>query len=422
MATVEKVVIAAALIACLLLGVSPGIAESRDDYIESYRAQCRAQFGHLLGPGQQQRLRTHVRDCVIAKMRAFSLKQAPNFRLSEFTPWLVQNRGPANAKGVIYFILGWTGRPLLDSYRLVPYFLKSLFENGWDVVASRVPQNLPHQDIAGWASHAAAPTIVRNRLQQLKQDGYHRVILSGHSWGGWIALLTLQQSDAVVDALLVSAPSVGPKVREGGRPNAFFEKNFSEYPRLVDRITLPTVLIFYPHDDEDPPGRSELAKRHFEKSQVAHLIIDHPAGFKGHFAGWLPLFDYLFGGCIRVFLESVKTEVCQPPPLVNNDFRSIINLKQISGAEDKLITSAESLVGKKFMVFALDTFNREWQYVSLTQRHGRGAISEVDQAVNFRGGLHCSDGACRRLVKWSDREDLEFDLKSGDLAAWWIQR
>ena len=420
--TSAKVVVSIGLAAAFLSFVmTPARTQSRDAFIERYRVQCRAQFEHLRGPGQQENVRSHVQNCVRAKISALSLKQAANFRLLEFTPWLVENHGPAKAKGVIYFILGWSGRPTLDNHLLAPYFLKTLSENGWDVVATKIPQHLPNQDFAVLGTYEAAPSIVRTRVQQLKADGYRRVILAGHSWGGWIVLLAAQADDLAADALLVSAPSVGPKTRDG-RNNPNFEKNFNEYPQLINGIKRPTVLMFYPDDDEDTPGRSDIARKRFEANKLPHVIIDHPAGFVGHFAGWLPLFDYEFGRCIQSFLDNPKTEGCDLSGLANDDFRSIVNLKQVVDADGKRITSPDTLVGKKFAAYTLGAPFRTWEFVSATRRHGTRAILEFDEDFTFHDGNLCANDACDVLVRWADRYILSFNAKSGDLSGWWIEQ
>jgi pimeloyl-ACP methyl ester carboxylesterase len=416
-----KVVVAAGLMATFLpLAIPPALAQSRDAFIERFREQCHQQLQHLRGSGQRTNFRAHVSDCVTAKMRALSLAHAGDFRLLDFTPWLVNNKGPESAKGVIYFILGWTGRPTLDEHRLVPYFLKTLAENGWDIVATKVPQQLPNQDITGWGSRVAAPPIVRKRIQQLKADGYRRVILAGHSWGGWIALLAAQAEDVAADALLISAPSVGPKILNGNK-NFSFELNFTDYPRLVKGIKLPTILMFYPDDDEDPAGRSDVARKVFADNKLANLLIDHPAGFAGHFAGWLPLFDYEFGRCIQSFLDNLKTDVCNLSPLDNDDFRSILSLHKIADADGKRITTADMLVGKKFAAYMLGVPFRDWEFVSTTKRHGTRAPLEFDEDFAFRDGKLCVKDDCYVLVRWSDGYILSYHANSGDLSGWWIE-
>jgi hypothetical protein len=41
---------------------------------ERYRAECIAQYAYLRGPGRVEIVRSHVRDCIIAKMQARALE------------------------------------------------------------------------------------------------------------------------------------------------------------------------------------------------------------------------------------------------------------------------------------------------------------------------------------------------------------
>lgn len=357
--------------------------------------------------------------CVVSIKPAASTE----FYLSEFTPWLVKNCGPTNAKGVVYFILGWNRRPLLDDVRLAPYFLKTLSENCWDVIVVKIPQNLPNQESFdfGRRSHDLALPIVRKRLKELKAQGYRRVVLAGHSWGGWVTLLSAQDHTLAADALLLSAPSVGARVQRDGSANPRFQRNFTDYPRLVNGIKVPTILMLYAEDDEDPPGRGDVARKRFEQNKLPHLVINHPAGFKGHFAGWLPLWDYQFSQCILRFLENSKTNTCQLSALSHEDFRSILNLKQVKDFESKRITSTEPLVGKKFAAYSLGLFRGQWEYLNQTRIRRISLIGEVRADVIVRDGLHCADDFCRLLIRWSDREILAFNSVTGSLAEWWIE-
>jgi hypothetical protein len=235
-------------------------------------------------------------------------------------------------------------------------------------------------------------------------------------------LLSGQDRTLAADALLLSAPSVGAKLRRDGSMNPGFQRNFTEYPRLVNGIKVPTILMLYPEDDEDPPGRGDVAKKQFEQNKLPHLIIDHPAGFRGHFAGWIPLFDYEFSQCILSFLENPTTDGCQLSPLSNDDFRSIINLKQVTEVESKRITSSEPLVGKKFVVYSVGRFRGQLEHLSATKRRSTTLIDEVNEDVFVRDGQHCTKDVCHILIKWSDREILAFDPASGNLAAWWTER
>jgi hypothetical protein len=48
-------------------------------------------------------------------------------------------------------------------------------------------------------------------------------------------------------------------------------------------------------------------------------------------------------------------------------------------------------------------------------------LQEGLESYVFRGGLLCAADNCTALIRWSEREILEFDPKTGNLRAWWIE-
>jgi len=65
-------------------------------------------------------------------------------QLTESTPPIVNELGPAEARGVIYSIRGYSpGKHAPDRFGILPYFLKSLNAAGWDVIGARVPASEP---------------------------------------------------------------------------------------------------------------------------------------------------------------------------------------------------------------------------------------------------------------------------------------
>jgi hypothetical protein len=44
------------------------------------------------------------------------------------------------------------------------------------------------------------------------------------------------------------------------------------------------------------------------------------------------------------------------------------------------------------------------------------------ETVTFRKDLHCVGSQCSKLIKWSEGQLLEFEAKSGKLAAWWVEQ
>jgi hypothetical protein len=230
---------------------------------------------------------------------------------------------------------------------------------------------------------------------------------------------------AAADALLLSAPNTfGPRISPiSGLPNGDFRLTVTEFGPVLSKINIPTVLIL-PDDtiwDPDPGARGQIAEKNFTQANVPHLVIAKPPGFSGHFAGWLPFFDFVYGKCIARFLENQNSDTCPLPPISNGDFRSILNLKQVTDADKKRITSAETLVGKKFDIYENNDFNRRYDYISPNQRIDMQAASDARESFLFRAGLLCSGNNCSTLIRWSDHEILEFDAKAGDLKAWWIE-
>ena len=151
-------------------------------------------------------------------------------------------------------------------------------------------------------------------------------------------------------------------------------------------------------------------------------MLAKPPGFSGHFAAYLPVFDFAYGQCIEAFIESPRLEACRPPPLSNDDFRSIVSLAQIGEVGGRQIVEAAMLTGKKFVVFSLvSDANQHYDYVAATQRLKMNTDGIARESVSFRDGLHCVGGACSKLIQWADGRLLEFDSKTGDLRAWWVE-
>ncbi len=310
-------------------------------------------------------------------------------KLLEFTPWLVQkNKGPANVRGVVYFIGGGSPGTVLTSAWAAPYFFKTLSENGWDVIEAKQPQSQINSDKPSSVVQPAA-VFLNRRVNELKAQGYKRVVAAGHSWGAWVCLVAAQDPDCAADVLLLSAPNpFGSKTQSrllhenyhrgytgpvaGGR----FQRNLTEFGPLLDKIKTPIVLIL-PDDtewDPDPGARGELALKHFTQVNVPHLIIAKPPGFYGHLGAYLPMFDYRYGTCIQSFLENPKSGACRPSPIASDDFRSIISIRQVAGADKKALSSAGELAEKNFVVYSMvDVVAKYYRYVSpgRADDHGR---------------------------------------------------
>jgi pimeloyl-ACP methyl ester carboxylesterase len=397
--------------------------------IERFRAQCRAEYAHLRGPGQRANVVNHVIACVGEKVGALVSAEAAvpvatskPLTFVEFTPWLIQApRGPAAAKGVVYFVGGFEAGGMLDGFRITPYFLKRLNDEGWDVIGAKAPRN-EHVRFGAEIASGGAASIVR-RVKELREQGYKRVVAAGHSWGAWSIMMAERAGLLSADVLLLSGPATfGQRISPiSNRPSPAFALNASLFPPLVQEGKTPSVLMFFKDDIFDPGGRGLVAEKALSERSVAHLVLDQPAGFSGHYAGWMPVFDYEYGHCIEAFIETPSNAPCVPPPLVKNDFRSILNLKQLALVDRKPIASAELLVGRKFVAYTLrDVDNKYLRYVSANKRVVMESDSEHPEAVTFHDGLHCVSKQCSILLQWSEHKILEFE-PNGALKAWWIE-
>jgi pimeloyl-ACP methyl ester carboxylesterase len=106
-------------------------------------------------------------------------------------------RGPQQAKGVVV----WShGRSINseDSQSPTPVYLKSLREDGWDV--------LRFNRLAKVDSLGESTRHLVDHVAELKQRGYKRVVLAGQSFGGFLSLMAADATPEV-DAVIATAPA-----------------------------------------------------------------------------------------------------------------------------------------------------------------------------------------------------------------------
>ncbi len=412
-------VISGALTAVALCFSLSARAYTDDALRERPGSDCRGRYSNLkdkpqvlLAQGRGGRNRTGAGQ----SKEETTPSSADEIKLLEFKPPLVHAPGgPAKAKGVIYFINGFTLHQQLAGGNAVPYFVKTLSEKGWDVIGAKMYRTevFPRLLVPG------ASRFVERRIRELKGEGYQQVILCGQCWGAWVSLKVAQSPSSAAGALLLMAPSA-----YGQRGSPRFREALTGFGPILQGVKTPTMLIL-PDDtdwDPDPIGRADIAEKYFTEAKVPYVIIAKPPGFKGHMAAWLPVFDFAYGGCIQAFLETPRSAVFSTPPLADDDFRSIVGLDQIKDAESKRLVSAEPLAGKTFIAYTqLELVSKYYHYVSPTQRVTSKDRVQVPEDVAFRGGLHCAGETCSELIRWSDGYFLEFDPKTKDVIAWWIE-
>jgi len=357
--------------------------------------------------------------------QAVAVEPAP-LDLPEYTPFLVHAPlGPGAAKGVVFSVGGYrsplafsTGGPQ-DSFihRLPPYWLKTLSEQGWDVISARIPPAAAH----GWELAPGIAATIAHRVASLRAQGYRRVIVEGGTLGSWSTLIAERDGGLAADALFINRPSAfGPRTLRNGVPNPAFPRAASEFPALLPSVRVPAIFTFMADDPWEPGGRAAMVNQAL--SGKPHIVIDQPPGFTGHYSDLLPVFDYAYGDCIRRFLATGASGPCMPPPLSNSDFRSIVALRQIGDPGARRITALTLLAGRSFALYTLrDVDNKKLTYDTAGSRTVLTSVGETHETVAFRDGLHCGGPDCTVLVQWAPGQILEFDPASGALRAWWIE-
>ena len=198
-------------------------------------------------------------------------------------------RGPQQTKGVVV----WShGRSINseDSQSPTPIYLKTLREDGWDV--------LRFNRLARVDSLGDSTKRLLDHVAELKQRGYKRVILAGQSFG---AFLSLMAADATpdVDGVIATAPAAF------GSFDDFYDSwrlNASRLYPLLQQVKKARVMVFYFHgDDFDPGGRGDRSRAILAGRGLGYAVVDQPSYLTGHWASSTGLFLRRFGSCIRDF-------------------------------------------------------------------------------------------------------------------------
>jgi hypothetical protein len=63
-----------------------------------------------------------------------------------------------------------------------------------------------------------------------------------------------------------------------------------------------------------------------------------------------------------------------------------------------------------------------YSYKSASERATVNPLAQTREQVAFHDGQQCVGTVCTTLIAWSEKHYLEFDPKSGNLLAWWIEK
>ncbi len=136
---------------------------------------------------------------------------------------------------------------------------------------------------------------------RLRAAGYRRIIVAGHSRGGWIALGVLRQA-GLVDAVATFSPAA-----HGTRP-ARRAQAMADWQALLDAAApsgARLALVQFADDplDPDPPGRLGMVRDMTARTGIVLLSLYQPPEPRGHMGVYQPAFDMQFGARLADFLD-----------------------------------------------------------------------------------------------------------------------
>ena len=137
-------------------------------------------------------------------------------------------------------------------------------------------------------------------LKALRAAGYRRILVAGHSRGGWIALGVLRQP-GVADAIVALSPAA-----HGARPERR-EQAMQDWAALWQSAAparTRIVLVQLAEDplDPDPAARRAIAQRAAARNGMPFLSIYLPPAPMGHMGAYEPAMEVRFGRQIAAFV------------------------------------------------------------------------------------------------------------------------
>ena len=135
-------------------------------------------------------------------------------------------------------------------------------------------------------------------VQALRDSGYHRVLVAGHSRGAWLAL-TILTHPGLADGVAAFSPAAhGTQSARKAQAMTDWESLW----RAVQDDGTPVVLVQLRDDpwDPDPAGRRAIANGRLTRRLLSIFLPEAP---RGHGGVYDPVFDQIFGAEIVDFLR-----------------------------------------------------------------------------------------------------------------------
>jgi pimeloyl-ACP methyl ester carboxylesterase len=219
-------------------------------------------------------------------LHAAGLSQADPFHPSPaFTP-----AGPGAARGALVWLHGGYDTATQPDPPPEPGWVARMAALGFDVWRfDRAP---------GTDSLSAGGAGLTTGLTALRHAGYRRVVVAGHSRGGFIALSALAHLE-LVDAVAAISPAAHGTAASR-RPAAMAA--FRDLLAAAGRTDLALVLLADDPLEPDAAERDAMAHAMARRTGARLLAIDRPTEPRGHMGGYESNFDRIFGARLVDFL------------------------------------------------------------------------------------------------------------------------
>jgi len=205
--------------------------------------------------------------------------------------------GPAMARGVVIWGHGSAGPRGTDlRATATPGLVSVLNEAGWDVLRF---DRAPGED----ALDAVLPRLLA-AVAAARAAGYARVVLGGHSRGGWISLLAAARQPEGIEAVIALSPASWGRVAAG---NGRAAEAMAAYDAALAQLAPSPVRLAVAVFDGDPydpgPDRRAGMLAQLDATRSAPALALWPRDVEGHGGGEDWRFTRAMAPCLRAWLD-----------------------------------------------------------------------------------------------------------------------
>lgn len=185
---------------------------------------------------------------------------------------------------------------------------------------------------------------LRKLVVGLKEKGFKRVVVTGQSAGGWMALKAAADIPEV-DGILAATPSkYGSKTNDKGSNNNLFNQSTDATLQLLRKIkNKQVVLAFFKGDPWEPTERGREVEAALGDTDLPHIVINHPKGIYGHHGAWSKAFTEMYTECLNNFFmgQQIEEGSCRKEGIETAEYDTgDIDLSKIPNKEMRLSSEA----------------------------------------------------------------------------------